>query len=428
MNDTRMVIALENRDLKIPMEFTLIGTAHVSRGSIDEVSSIIRDEKPDLICVELDDARYASMTQKENWESLNMVKVFKESKGFLLMANLVLSGFQRRMGAELGVKPGEEMKAALDLAGELGIPYALCDREIQITLRRAWANCGFWNKNKLLATLISSAFTTEKLTPEEIENLKNRSELDGMMNELASYLPDVKHTLIDERDQYLAAKIWTSAGDLVVREQVSGEQVPAEQTPPEQSSGGKPKRRILAVVGAGHMQGIKSHLEKIAAGEESADVADLTIIPPKKILGKAVPFIISFAIIALIVSGFFKAGAKVSLSMLVNWILWNGSLSALGAILALGHPLSVLVAFVGAPIATMIPFFGPGFFSGITQVSLRKPRVVDAQSIIDDVGSLKGFYRNRITRALLVFFLSQMGGVIGKFISIPTLAGQLFRK
>ena len=403
MNDTKMVINLGER------EFTLIGTAHVSRGSIDEVSGIIREEKPDLICVELDDSRYASMTQKESWENLNMVKVFREGKGFLLIANLVLSGFQRRMGAELGVKPGEEMKTALDIAKELNIPFALCDREIQITLRRAWSSCGLWNKSKLLATLISSAFTTEKLSAQEIEDLKNRSELDGMMNELAEYLPKVKETLINERDQYLAAKIWTSALD----------QDPGAENP---------IRRVIAVVGAGHLQGIKSHLEKIAAGEESADVADLNIIPSRKFLGKALPFIIPLAIVALIVAGFFKAGAKVSLAMLVNWILWNGSLSALGAILALGHPLTVLVAFVGAPIATMIPFFGPGFFSGVTQVSLRKPRVIDAQSIIDDVGSLKGFYRNRITRALLVFFLSQMGGVIGKFISIPTLAGQLFTR
>ncbi|MCL2472735.1 MAG: TraB/GumN family protein, partial [Treponema sp.] len=146
------------------------------------------------------------------------------------------------MGAELGVKPGEEMKTALDIAKELNIPYALCDREIQITLRRAWANCGIWNKSKLLSSLVSSAFTTEKLSAQEIEDLKNRSELDGMMNELASYLPEVKETLIDERDKYLAAKIWTSARDIAVREGSA--------------------RRVIAVVGAGHMQGIKNHLEK----------------------------------------------------------------------------------------------------------------------------------------------------------------------
>jgi len=166
MNDTRMIIPLGGK------EFILVGTAHVSRESINEVDGIIRNEKPDLICVELDEGRYASITQKENWENLNMGKVFREGKGFLLMANLVLSGFQRRMGAELGVKPGEEMKTALDTAEELGIPHALCDREVQITLRRAWAGCGLWNKSKLLASLLSSAFTTEKLSAQAPRKLK----------------------------------------------------------------------------------------------------------------------------------------------------------------------------------------------------------------------------------------------------------------
>ena len=403
MNDTKMVINLGDR------EFTLIGTAHVSRESIDEVSGIIREEKPDLICVELDDSRYASITQKESWENLNMVKVFREGKGFLLIANLVLSGFQRRMGAELGVKPGEEMKTALDIANELNIPFALCDREIQITLRRAWSSCGFWNKSKLLASLFSSAFTTEKLSAQEIEDLKNRSELDGMMNELAAYLPKVKETLIDERDQYLAAKIWTSA---------QGRNPPADRS----------VYRVIAVVGAGHMQGIKNHLEKIVSGEMSAEVSNLNVIPQSGKVSKMLPWLIPIIIIALIIFGFFKAGVVVSLSMLLKWVLWNGSLAALGTLLALGHPLSILVSFIGAPIATLNPFIGVGLFSGITEVSLRKPRVGDAQSIIDDMGSLKGFYRNRITRALLVFFLSQIGGVIGNFISIPSLAAGLFAK
>jgi len=395
MNDTKMIIPLNGK------EFVLIGTAHVSRESIDEVSAIIREEKPDLICVELDEGRYASITQKESWENLNMVKVFKEGKGFLLMANLVLSGFQRRMGAELGVKPGEEMKTALDIASELGIPYALCDREVQVTLRRAWAGCGLWNKSKLLSALLASAFTTEKLSAEEIENLKNRSELDGMMEELADYLPEVKETLINERDQYLAAKIWTST--------------PAEA------------RRIIAVVGAGHMQGIKAWMEKIAAGEKDEDVSALNKIPPRGFFSKALPFIIPLAILALFVSGFLRGGAGVSLSMLRTYILWNGSLAALGAIIALGHPLAVLAAFLFAPITTFTPFIGVGLFSGVIQASFKKPRVADAQSIIDDVGSLKGFYRNRITRALLVFFLSQMGGAAGTFVTIPALAGLLAR-
>jgi pheromone shutdown-related protein TraB len=397
MNDTKMIIALDGK------EFILVGTAHVSRESIDEVSNTIRNEKPDLICVELDAGRYASITQKENWENLNMVKVFKEGKGFLLMANLVLSGFQRRMGAELGVRPGEEMKTALDIAAELGIPHALCDREVQTTLRRAWSGCGLWSRSKLLSALLASAFSTEKLTPEEIENLKNRSELDGMMEELASYLPEVKETLIDERDRYLAAKIWTSARE-------NGD-----------------AKRIVAVVGAGHMQGIKSHMEKIAAGEKDADVAALNVIPPKAIISKVLPLIIPLAIVALMVYGFLKGGAGTSLSMLRTYILWNGSLAALGTIIALGHPLAILAAFVCAPVTTFTPLIGVGIFSGVIQASFKKPRVIDAQTIIDDVGSLKGFYRNRITRALLVFFLTQLGGAAGTFITIPALTAGLFR-
>jgi pheromone shutdown-related protein TraB len=399
MNNNSISLNFNNR------EITLIGTAHVSRESIDEVSRVIRETRPDVVCVELDQGRYNSISQKENWEKLDVVKVFKEGKGFLLIANLVLSGFQRRLGNELGVKPGEEMKTAVETAEALGIPYALCDREVQITLRRAWARCGLWSKCKLLASLLSSAFTTEKLSEAEIENLKNRSELDGMMSELASYLPGVKETLIDERDRYLAAKIWTAGSP---------------------AAGGGPFR-AAAVVGAGHLPGLKAHLEKMAAGDETAETADLDTIPPSGFLAKAAGWIIPLLIAALIILGFFRSGAAFSLAMLRNWLLWNGSLAALGALAALGHPLSIIVSFLGAPIATLNPFIGVGFFSGITEAWLRKPRVSDTETIAADVTSLRGVYRNRITKALLVFFLSTLGGAIGNFISIPSLAGLLVK-
>jgi pheromone shutdown-related protein TraB len=411
VGDTRIILTLNG------MEFILIGTAHVSRGSIEEVSGIIRQEMPDLICVELDEGRYTSMTSRESWENLNMVKVFREGKGFLLLANLVLSGFQRRMGAELGVKPGEEMKAALDIAKELNIPHALCDREVQVTLRRAWASCGLWNKSKLMATLLTSAFTTEKISAEEIEELKNRNELDGMMNELAGYLPEVKETLIDERDRYLAAKIWESAQN----------QTPAEHGDSHFNDCPQQPRRIVAVVGAGHIQGIKSQMEKIAGSSITPDVACLNEIPSRGIVSKALPFLIPLVIAALFAFGFLRGGAGLSLSMLRQYILWNGSLAALGAIIALGHPLAVLVAFLAAPITTFTPFIGVGLFSGVVQAIFRKPRVADAQTLIDDVGSVKGFYHNRITRALLVFFLSQFGGALGTFVTIPALTAGLFR-
>jgi pheromone shutdown-related protein TraB len=290
------------------------------------------------------------------------------------------------------------MRKAIELAQELNIPYSLCDREIQTTLRRAWARCGFISKSKLLASLISSAVSSEKLSAEEIENLKKQNELDDMMGELSKFLPAVKETLIDERDQYLAAKIWASGG-----------------------------KKSVAVVGAGHMSGIKKHLEKIAANEESDDVSSLNIIPKAKGIGKFAGWIIPAAIVALIVYGFFQAGTDVSLQMLLRWVLLTGSLAALGTLIAFGHPLSILVSFIGAPIATINPFIGVGLFAGITEASIRKPRVQDAQNLSDDVSSIKGIYRNRITKALLIFLLSSIGGMIGNFISIPSLAGTLFK-
>jgi pheromone shutdown-related protein TraB len=289
------------------------------------------------------------------------------------------------------------MKTAVETAEELGVPFDFCDRDVQITLRRAWARCGLWNKCKLLASLLSGAFSTEKLSSQEVENLKKASELDGMMAELAGYLPPVKTTLIDERDRYLAAKIWQSSA----------------------SAG-----RIAAVVGAGHLQGLRAHLERLSRGED-ADVEDLNAIPPKSIFSRAVGWLFPLVIVLLIGAGFFRAGTDISVTMLLRWVLLNGSLAALGAALALAHPLSILVSFVGAPIATINPFIGVGLFSGVVEATLRKPRVSDAQTIAEDVGSLRGIYRNRISRALLVFFLSSLGGAVGNFIAIPSLAGLL---
>ena len=406
MNSNNLRINLNGK------EINLIGTAHVSQESIEEVKSVIGEEKPGMICVELDQGRYNSITQKENWENLNITKVFKEGKGFLLIANLALTSFQRRLGKELGVKPGDEMKAAVEIAAEMGIPYSLCDREVQITLRRAWAHCGLWSKCKLLASLLTSAFTTEKLTAEEIEKLKDRNELDGMMAELADYLPGVKETLIDERDRYLAAKIWSS-----VPEDVSADANEAE-----------PVRRIVAVVGAGHMQGIKAHLEKLAAGEETPDVSELDRIPAPGVLTKIIAgFVFPLLLIALVVVGFFRAGAGMRFTMLLHWVLWKGSLAALGAIAALAHPLVILVSFITSPITSFIPtpIISVGIISGLLQGALYKPRVLDAQTIADDITSIKGIYRNRISKALMVFFLSGLGSSIANLISIPVIAGML---
>ena len=403
---------MSNNTLRITVQdknIVIIGTAHISRESMEEADRIIREEKPGKVCVELDQGRYDAITQKESWENLNVSKILKEGKGFLLIANLVLAGFQRRMGDELGVKPGDEMKTAIETSEQLNIPFRLCDREVQLTLRRAWARCGLWSKCKLLASLLASAFTTEKLKPEEIENLKNHNELDGMMSELSGYLPEIKQTLIDERDRYLAAKIWLAANE------------PLAENSPENNN------LIAAIVGAGHIQGIKAHLEKIAAGEESPDVSELDTIPPPGLFSKIARWIIPVIVVALIVTGFFISGAEKSMEMILRWILWNGSLAAIGSIIALGHPLAIVASFVGAPITSLNPFIGIGIISGLIQATLRKPRVTDAQTISEDISSLKGLYRNRVLHALWVFFLSSLGSSIGTFVSIPAITGVLMK-
>ncbi|MDR2521305.1 MAG: TraB/GumN family protein [Spirochaetaceae bacterium] len=390
-------------------EIIILGAAHVSKESVREAAALVEGEKPDVVCVELDKSRYDALVKKDDWEKLDIVKAIREGKGFLLAANLVLSGFQRRLGNELGVKPGDEMCAAIECAAARGIPHRLCDRELQITLRRAWESCSLWSKCKLLAALLASAFSTEKLSDESIEALKQKNELDGMMGELSAYLPSVKKTLIDERDQYIAIKIWQALDDSAVR-------------------------RAAAIVGVGHLNGIRAHLELLAADEAAgADseagagvLAELERIPPASIAVKILSWVVPFAIAALIVMGFIHSGINAGVSSLVRWVLWNGSLAAAGALIALAHPLAILAAFVGAPIGTLSPFISIGVLSGITQALIRPPRVIDAESLSADAASLKGIYKNRITRVIVVFFLSSLGGAIGNIISIPALAKSLF--
>ncbi len=377
-------------------EIVLAGTAHISQASADEISALILAEKPDKVCIELDDDRLRSIQNEKAWQELDIVKVLKEGKGFMLLANLALSSFQKRMGEDVGTKPGAEMKSALDAASSTGIPCVMVDRPIQVTFARAWAKNKFMGKVKLLSALLSGVFSREEITKEEVESLKSRSVMDSMMEEFSEYLPAVKEVLIDERDRYLASKIWEAGGE-----------------------------KTVAVLGAGHLIGTESWIKKIAAGEASCDVSDIAAVPPKKASSKFAGAIIPLLIVLLLVAGFFTGGAGTSLTMLVRWLLWNGSLAAAGSLASLAHPLTILVSFVGAPIATLNPFIGVGLFAGLCEAWVRKPRVKDMESLATDVTKFSGFYKNRIARALLVFFLSSLGGAIGNIIAVPALITEL---
>lgn len=377
-------------------EIILVGTAHISKESMEEVDKTVRDTLPDCVAVELDEQRYESIKSPEAWKNLDIVKVLKEKRGFIMLANLVLGSFQRRMGADVGVKPGDEMRSALTVSEELGIPVEMVDRPIQTTLKRAWAKNSLWGKLKLLSALFAAAFEKEEISAEQIESLKSSNEMDSMMDELAGYLPTVKEVLIDERDRYLASHIWNCKG-----------------------------KKVLAVLGAGHLPGVEKFLNGIASGEKNCDTADIEEVPAAGAGAKIAGWIFPVLLIALIAAGFFTGGVKTSFDMLISWVLWNGSLAALGTLLALGHPLAIITGFVGAPLGTLNPFLAVGLFTGLVQAWVRKPKVEDMEHLADDASSLKGLYKNRIGRVLLVFFLSSLGGSIGNFIAVPALIGSL---
>ncbi|MFA6938352.1 MAG: TraB/GumN family protein [Treponema sp.] len=369
-------------------EIILVGTAHVSAKSISEVTAAVENEKPDTVGIELDDKRLQNLTDPESWRKMDIIQVLKNKQGFLMLANIVLSSYQKRMGMESGVKPGDEMLAAINKAKELNIPQEMVDRPIAVTMRRAWAENSWWGKCKLLSAMIASTFTDEKVDSAEIENLKNKSEMDSMMNELSDYMPDVKRVLIDERDRYLACHIWQCKGN-----------------------------KVLAVLGAGHLNGVQAHLEKIAAGEEKPECSEIESVPAKKTGAKIASWIIPILIVALIVVGFIFGGKAKGWDMLSAWVLWNGTLAALGSLIAGAHPVTILVALLGAPITSLCPVIGIGMVTGLVQALICKPKVADMENMQKDAGSLKGFYKNRILRVLLVFILSSIGSSVGTFVA-----------
>ncbi len=381
MNGNTRSLSLNGRTI------TLVGTAHISKESIAEVEETIRRIRPDCTAIELDEKRAESLLDHNRYMQLDIIKVLKRHEGFLLLANLVLSSFQRRMGQNVGVRPGDEMLAAMKVSEELGIPTVMADRPVQVTLKRAWNRNTLWGKCKLLSSLLASAFSKEEISGDQIEKIKKGSEMDAMLAELSDYMPVIKEVLIDERDRYLAAKIWDSQGG-----------------------------NVVAVLGAGHIAGVEAHLNRMAAGKETTDVSQISEIPPKSAGAKIVSWIIPVLIIGLIAAGFIYGGSRTGGKMVLSWILWNSVPAALMSLIAGAHPLTIITAFAGAPLTSLCPFIGIGFLTAAVQAFCVKPKVSDMETIQDDVSSVKGFYRNRILRILLIFILSSIGSSLGTFI------------
>ena len=365
-------------------EFVLVGTAHVSKESARLAKAVIEEERPDTVCVELCQSRYQAIRQKDRWQDTDIVRVIREKKSFLLLSNLLLASFQKRIARQFDVKPGEEMIAAINTAESIGAQIQLADRDIRTTLSRTWRVMKFWSKIKLLFQLMLSLGELNEIKEEDIERMKQQDVLETLLSEVGKSLPELKAILIDERDQYLAEKIRTAPGN-----------------------------KVVAVVGAGHIPGIQKYWNT------DVDTRALEQLPAR---GKSIDilkWLIPLVIVGLFIAGFFFGGKEAGTDMIVWWILANGILAGVGAVIALAHPATILSSIIAAPLTSLNPMIAAGWVSGLVEAFSRKPKVKDLESLPDDILSVRGFWRNKVTRILLVVVFTNLGSSLGTFIAFP---------
>lgn len=373
------VEVLHHRDKTI----LLVGTAHISQESADLVEDIIEQEAADVVCIELDDKRFAALSNPHQWENLDLKQIIKKKQLSTLLVNLVLASYQKKLGGKLGIQPGMELLTAAKTAEKQKIPIELCDRDVRVTLRRAWKATSLFKKGYLMATLLASIFDDTELDEEKLGELRKKDVLSEMMNEIGEALPAAKHALIDERDIFMAEKIKSAHG-----------------------------KNIIAIVGAGHMAGIT----KMINIDNSTIIEDINTIPPVskgwKIAGWSIPAAI---ILSIVIIGF-KQGATEAGANALYWILANGIPSAIGAVFALAHPATVLSAFAAAPITSLTPVIGAGYVCAFVQLMKRPPVVKEFEAVATDIATVKGWWNNKLLRIFLVFLLTGLGSVIGTWV------------
>lgn len=375
-------------------EFIIVGTAHISRQSADLVREVIEKEKPDTVCVELDDKRLKALSEKNRWENLDLRQIIKNKQLSTLMVNLVLSSYQKKLGEKLGVTPGTELLEAVQTANENNISVELCDREVRITLRRAWHSMGFWQKMKLVASGFGGIFEKQELTEEKLAELRSKDVLSEMMDELGKAMPVLKQVIIDERDQYLAEKMKLSTGN-----------------------------KIVSVVGAGHSRGIIKALES----NEQIDLKEIEIIPKPspvtKIIGWGIPAIIVGSILFI---GYSKGLSEAGDNALF-WILINGIPSAIGALIALAHPVTIITSFFAAPITSLTPLIGAGYVAAFVQAYFQPPLVKDFQNVAESARKFSMWWKNKLLKVLLVFILASLGSVLGTYVGLVEIVKNVFK-
>ena len=372
------------------VDYTLIGTAHVSRASAEAVRELSASGDFDAIAVELCQARYDALTAERKWTDLDLYKIIREGKAGLVMANLALSAYQRRIAEQFGIEPGAEMRAAAVAAKEQGLPLQLVDRDLATTLKRSYASVPWYKRLYMMAGLALGMVSSEEIDEESIEKLKEGDILESTFTEFAEQSPELYEALIAERDRYMAASL---------RKENSGQE----------------GRKVLVVIGAGHMEGIARHLEN-SDSDPVEEREKLDVIPRRSRWPRMIPW----AIMALILTGFvigFSRSPELGFQLVFIWVAINGGMAALGALIARGHPLTVLSALVAAPITSLNPTIAAGMVTGLVESWLRKPRVSDLENLRFDITTIKGWFRNPATRILLVFFLSNLGSAIGTWVA-----------
>jgi pheromone shutdown-related protein TraB len=374
-------------------EFIIVGTAHISRQSADLVKDVIEKVKPDVVCVELDEKRLKALSEKNRWENLDLKSIIRQKQLSTLIVNLLLSSYQKKLGEKLGVMPGTELLVAVQTANENNIPVELCDREVRITMRRAWHSMNLWQKSKFLSGGLTGIFEKQNLTEEKLAELRNKDVLSEMMDEIGKAMPVLKRVIIDERDQYIAQKMKDSTG-----------------------------KKIVSIVGAGHVHGIL----KILESNDEIDLKSIEIIPEpssaSRILGWGIPFIIVASIFYI----GFSQGISEAGSNALFWILACGIPSAIGALISIAHPLTILASFVSAPVTSLSPLIGVGYVAAFVQAYMQPPIVKEFQEVSKDFRKVSQWWKNRLLKVFLVFILSSIGGVIGTSVGFFEIVRNVF--
>lgn len=371
-------------------EIILIATAHVSKESSELVKQVIEKERPDSVCIELDEDRYNNLQNPKAWENTDIVKVIKSKRIGFLLANLALSSYQKKIAKKLDAPVGGEMIQGIESAREVGADLVLADRKIQTTFLRIWRKLNIWEKAKLLASFLFSFDDDTDISDKDLQELLQADMLESVLVDMRSQFPKIGDILISERDQFLAAKIKDAPG-----------------------------KKVVAVLGGAHVPGVKEEIYR------TQDIDSISVIPAKSPTAKVISWMIPAVILCLIIYAFIL-NVQTGMQQLSSWVLWNGTLAAIFTALAFGHPLSILTAFVAAPITSLNPMLACGWFAGLVEATVKKPTVHDVLNVQTDIFSLKGFYKNRFLKTLLIVILANIGSSIGTFIAGTDIISNLF--